>query len=88
MFVNKFNVNIDKIKKRNEELIQTKWIDKLSTKQKKYLNFRKGPPQLMNKDGLLGYPDISNYLVNIDKFNEINIKDTKLFIYLSNINKI
>jgi len=38
MFTKKFNIDVEKVKKRNQELIKMKWIDKLSKKQKKYLN--------------------------------------------------
>ena len=79
-FVSYLKLDLDKIKARNKELIKKKWIDKLSTKQKQYLNFRKGPPSLINKDGLFGFPDISNYLINPDSFNEININNLSSYL--------
>lgn len=79
-FVSYLKLDLDKIKKRNKELIKKKWIDKLSTQQKQYLNFRKGPPSLINKDGLFGFPDISNYLINPDSFNEINIDNLSSYL--------
>lgn len=41
MLLHKLKIDIDKINKRNQELIETKWIDKLNNKQKKFLNWRK-----------------------------------------------
>jgi hypothetical protein len=81
MFIQKFKINIDKIKKRNEELMSKNWIDKLSKEQKKFLNFRKGfGKQLMNKDGLFSYIDLSNYLINPNKFSEIYINHLQDYI--------
>jgi hypothetical protein len=73
MLLQKLKINIKKIQERNDELIQNKWIDKLTTKQKKFINWRKGPPKILNRDGLLGYMDLSDYLINPDKFSEINV---------------
>jgi hypothetical protein len=81
MFIKKFEIDTDKIKKRNEELMAMNWIDKLTAKQKSFLNFRKGPPKfLMNKDGLYGFPDISNYLVKPDVFSKISINSLEQYI--------
>ena len=85
MLPNKFKIDTDKIKKRNDELIRKNWINKLDKKQKKFLNWRKGESSLLNKDGLYKYTDLSNYLINPDKFNEINIKDLKSYISLFDI---
>jgi hypothetical protein len=86
MFIQKFKIDTDKIKKRNEELMSMNWFDKLSIQQKKFLDFRKGPPkQLLNKDGLYGYPDLSNYLVNPDKFSEISISNLQDYLMIFNI---
>lgn len=75
MLVKKFNIDIDKIKKRNTELINLNLTDKLNTKQQQILNWRKGEPTpYMNKNGLFGYYDLSNYLINTDKFGEIELK--------------
>jgi hypothetical protein len=88
MFIEKFKIDIDKIKKRNKELIAKNWIDKLSISQKKFLNFRKGPPRhLMNKDGLFGYYDLSDYLINPDKFSEIDINNIQAYMTTFEINQ-
>ena len=85
MLINKFKINTDKIKSRNKELMDSNWIDKLDKLQKKFLNWRKSEPSLLNKDGLHTYRDLSNYLINPDKFNEINIKDLKNYFTIFNI---
>ena len=85
LIIDKFKINIDKVKKRNEELINKKWIDKLSTKQKKFLDWRKGPPKNMNKDGLFSYFDLSNYLVNQNDFNKININHLVQYLTIYDI---
>jgi hypothetical protein len=88
MFIEKFKIDIDKIKKRNKDLIAKNWIDKLSNIQKKFLNFRKGPPRhLMNKDGLFGYSDLSDYLINTDKFSEIDINNIEAYMTTFEINQ-
>jgi hypothetical protein len=79
-FVSYLKLDLDKIKTRNKELIKKKWIDKLSTKQKQYLNFRKGYPSLINKDGLFGFPEMTNYLINPDSFNEIYINNLSSYL--------
>jgi hypothetical protein len=73
MLLQKLKINLKKVQQRNEELMENKWIDTLTTKQKKFINWRKGPPKILNRDGLSGFTDLSNYLVNPDKFSEINI---------------
>jgi hypothetical protein len=73
MLLSTFKIDINKIKKRNAKLIKNKWIDKLTAKQKKYLDWRKGGNSILNSDGLRGYRDLSNYLLNSDKFYEIQI---------------
>lgn len=83
--INKFKIDLDKIKKRNEELIATKWIDNLNSEQKKFLNFRKGPPKMLNTDGLISYLDLSDYLINPQKFYEIDIKNLKNYLVLYQI---
>jgi hypothetical protein len=65
--------------------MDSNWIDKLDKLQKKFLNWRKSEPSLLNKDGLHTYRDLSNYLINPDKFNEINIKDLKNYFTIFNI---
>ena len=82
----KFKIDLDHVKKRNDELISLNWIDKLSKKQKKYLNFRKGSHTIMNKDGLFGYLDISNYLINPDKFSEIDSKHLSEYLVVYQLN--
>jgi len=42
MLVKKFNIDMNKIKKRNTELINLNIIDKLNMKEQKFLNWRKG----------------------------------------------
>ena len=39
----------------------------------------------MNKDGLFSYYDLSNYLINPDKFNEIYINDLSKYITIYEI---
>jgi len=39
----------------------------------------------MNNDELFGFSDISNYFVNIDKFNEINIKNLQSYLAIYQI---
>ena len=86
MLLNKiFKIDGEKIKKRNQELIDSNWIDKLSTEQKKFLNFRKADPTIMNRDGLFSYFDLSNYLVNPDKFNEISINNLREYLSIYQI---
>ncbi len=85
MLLQKFNINLDKIKKRNDELMNTNWIDSLSKTQKKFLNFRKGPPKLMNNEGLSSYFDLSNYLTNPEKFSEIDINSLKDYLVIYDI---
>ena len=41
MLLQKLKINIKKIQERNDKLIQNKWMDKLTTKQKKFINWRK-----------------------------------------------
>ena len=98
MLLQKLKIDIDKINKRNQELIDIQWIDTLSSKHKKFLNWRKAEPSILNRDGLFGYTDMSSYLLNPDKFSEININNLRDyisiyelkqkwgFILLSNIN--
>ena len=85
MLLSKFESDIDKIKKRNKELISTNWIEKLSLDQKKFLNFRKGNPTLMNRDGMYGYSDITNYLIDPDSFSNININSLKDYFIIYEI---
>jgi hypothetical protein len=80
MLLQKLKIDIDKINKRNQELIETKWIDKLNNKQKKFLNWRKKQPSLMNRDGLFSFTDLSSYLLNPDKFSEININNLRNYL--------
>ena len=86
MLLSKFNIDIEKIRKRNDELINTNWIDNLTANEKKFLNWRKGPSnKLMNRDGLFGYDDLSKYLTNSDSFYEININDLQTYISIYDI---
>lgn len=85
MLISKFNIDIDKIKKRNLQLIKLKWTDKLNSEQKKFLNFRKGPPKQMNLDGLVSYTDLTNYLINTEKFYSFNLEDLKNYLTLFQI---
>jgi len=86
MLIKQFNINTEIIKKRNEQLINMKWIDKLTQNEKKFLNWRKGPvSKLMNRDGLFGYTDLSNYLINCDFFNEININHLQSYLSIYDI---
>jgi len=80
MLLQKFKINTDKIKRRNEELIELNWIDRLSPRQKKFLNWRKGAPKQMNRDGLFGRPDLSTYLLDPDRFCEIPMKDMERYM--------
>jgi len=81
MLIEKLKIDVEKIKQRNNELISKNWIDGLSVQQKKFLNFRKGPPSsLMNRYGLFGYTDLSNFLINPDKFNEIRLSDIQAYM--------
>jgi hypothetical protein len=81
MLIEKLKIDVEKIKQRNNELISKNWIDGLSVQQKKFLNFRKGPPSsLMNRYGLFGYTDLSNFLINPDKFNEIKLSDIQAYM--------
>jgi len=81
----KFKINMDKINKRNQELIDSNWIDKLNKSQMKFLNWRKGPSKIMNLDGLFGYNDLSNYLINQNKFNEISLDELSKYLSIYNI---
>ena len=85
MLLSTFKIDINKIKKRNAKLIENKWIDKLTTKQKKYLDWRKGGNSVLNSDGLRGYRDLSNYLLNSDKFYEIQIDYLRDYIEIFDI---
>jgi hypothetical protein len=84
--INKFKIDLDKIKKRNLELIATKWIDTLNTEQKKYLNFRKGGTFMLNSDGSISYLDLSDYLTQSKKFYEISMDNLKKFLLVYQIN--
>jgi hypothetical protein len=87
MLLQKFNIDTEKIKKRNKELIDMKLMDKLSSSQKKFLNFYKGPGnQTINSNGFFGYTDLSNYLINPDKFSEISLKHLEQYLAVYNIN--
>lgn len=81
----KFGLNINDIRKRNNELMGKNLLSKLTKDEKKYLDFRKGPPKIMNRDGLFGYMDLSNYLVYPEVFGEINIKNLREYISMFNI---
>lgn len=81
----KFKINMDKINKRNQELIDSNWIDKLNKSQMKFLNWRKGPQKIMNLDGLFGFHDLSNYLIDQDKFNEISLEELSKYLSIYNI---
>jgi hypothetical protein len=85
MLLQKFNIDLEKIKRRNEELMNTNWIDTLTKPQKKFLNFRKGPPKLINNDGLSSYFDLSNYLTNADKFSEIPVSSLRDYLIIYGI---
>jgi hypothetical protein len=85
MLLQKFKIDLDKIKKRNDELMSTNWIDSLTKTQKKFLNWRKGPPKLINNDGLFGYTDLSDYLTNPEKFSEISISNLRDYIIIYGI---
>ncbi len=85
MLVRALNIDIDKIKRRNEELLKMNLLDKLTTKEGKYLGFRKAPCYKLNKDGLYGYTDMSNYLINRDKFFEISLKDVIKYVSIYDI---
>lgn len=85
MLLKKLKIDIDHIKKRNKELIDMKFMDTLSVKQKKFLNWRKGPPRIMNTDGLFGYFDLSNYLTDQNNFNEISVNNFKEYLIIYNI---
>ena len=64
MLLQKFKIDTEKINERNKKLMKLNLLDKMDSKQKKYLNFRKGPPGIMNTDGLFGYTDLSDYLID------------------------
>jgi len=81
----KFKIDMNKVNKRNKELVDSNWIDKLNKSQKKFLNWRKGPPKIMNLDGLFGYGDLSNYLINQDRFNEIDLNELSKYLSIYNI---
>jgi hypothetical protein len=85
MLLSKFEIDIDKIKKRNKELINMNWIDKLSIDQKKFLNFRKGNPTLMNIHGMKGYTDLTNYLIDPESFSNIDINSLKDYFIIYEI---
>lgn len=85
MLLSTFKIDIDKIKNRNANLIENKWIDKLTSKEKKYLDWRKGGNSILNSDGLKGYRNLSNYLSNPDKFYEIQIDYLRDYIEIFNI---
>lgn len=86
MLLQKFNIDTEKIKRRNKELIEMKIVDKLNNKQKKFINWYKGhPTNIINNDGLSGYTDISNYYYNSDKFSEISIKQLENYMAVFNI---
>ena len=85
LLIQKLKVDIDAVIKRNQELISNKYLDKLSVKQKKFLNWRKASPTVMNKHGLFGYSDLSNYLVYPDFFSEISINNLREYISMYDI---
>jgi len=80
MLIQKFRIDTEKVKKRNEELMKMNWIDKLTAEQKKFISWRKGDPQIMNRDGLFNYFELSNYLINQDQFTKININNLREYL--------
>ena len=74
-FIRKFKISTELTNKIHKELLAKNMTKKLSNKEKQILNFYKGPPKMMNKDGFHSYADITNYLYNFDIFNEIHIDD-------------
>ena len=85
LLIQKLKIDIDDVKKRNKELIATNWLSALNAKQKKFINWRKGVNPIMNRDGLFGYAELSTYLLNPEKFNEINVDDLKEYFSLYDI---
>jgi hypothetical protein len=86
MLVKIFKIDINKVKEKNKELIKKNFMDKLNTKQKKVLNFYKGPEKYMNEDGLYGYIDITQYLTSESKFGKIHVQQIKDYVLRYQIN--
>lgn len=81
----KLKLDIDKIKKRNEELVGMNIVDKFPSKYKKILSLWKKEPGTMNSDGLLSYKDFTNYFIEPEKFGEININEIKQYMAIYDI---
>jgi len=87
MLLKTFNIDTEKINERNKQLIDLNLMDRLSSKQKKLLNFFKGPPKFINEDGLYSYSDITTYLTDEKSFGEISVKNLKDYIIIYQINR-
>lgn len=87
MLLKTFNIDTEKVNERNKQLINLNLMDRLSSKQKKLLNFYKGPPKFINEDGLYSYSDITTYLTDEESFSKINVKKLKDFIIIYQINR-
>jgi len=87
MLLKIFDIDTEKINKRNDELIKMNLMDRLSIKQKKILNFYKGPPKFINDDGLYSYSDITTYLTDEQSFGKISVKNLKDYIIIYQINR-
>jgi len=83
--ITKLKIDIEKVNERNRELIAKNIIKKFTIKEKRTINFWKGENNIMNKDGLYTFRDITNFLISNDEFTEIKKSDIKSYISIFDI---
>jgi hypothetical protein len=79
-------LNIDKIKEKNEELLKKNLYKNLDKKEKYIIERYKGPPHGIDKFGLKGYIDFSDYFINQKEFTNINIKEIPVYTTIFGLN--
>jgi hypothetical protein len=72
-------VNIDKIKEKNQELLKKNLYKNLNKTQKYIIERYKGPPHGIDKFGLKGYGDFTDFFINKKQF--VSIKTTEIPVY-------
>jgi hypothetical protein len=80
------SINTFSIKQINTELLKKNLYKNLDKKQKYVMERYKGPPHGIDKYGIKGYDDFTNYFINKELFVTLNIKEIKMYTTLFGMN--